>query len=420
MRRLLSRSVLMGAMLVVAIVASACATLPPVMGGTPAAAVGTGGPATDATVTPPAPVSGNSAINEVARQTLAEQLGINVETVTVVSVSQVEWPNGCLGIQKPGMMCTDAIVPGYQVILEANGKQYEVRTDMTGRAVAVAPEGSSAPAGEYPAAAQLARGKAAADLGTELSQVQITAVEKTEWPDACLGMPDPTELCAQMITPGYRVTLDANGQQVVYRTDETGKNIRAERQPQAPQTFPPAAQAAREALAKELGVPLESVTIQRAEPTEFTDSCLGLGGPAESCLRAATPGYTVTLEVNGEQYIYHTDQTGENVRRAQTSAAPGQNPPAAQAASAALAQELGIPVETITVVSATATEFTDSCLGLGGPAESCLQAVTPGYIITLETSGQQYVYHTDESGQNVRQAQAVAGSAGSRLPHRMP
>ncbi len=40
------------------------------------------------------------------------------------------------------MMCTDAIVPGYQIILEANGKQYEYRSDLAGRQVVLAPEGT--------------------------------------------------------------------------------------------------------------------------------------------------------------------------------------------------------------------------------------------------------------------------------------
>jgi hypothetical protein len=405
----------MGALLVITIVASACATLPPLTGGTPAPtpagdATGEAAPATGATVTPPAVGEGSSAVNEIARQTLAQELGVRVEDARVVSSGQVDWPNGCLGIQKPDMMCTDAIVPGYQIILEVNGRQYEVRTDLTGRQAVVAPEGASGPAGQFPVAAQQARAQAAADLGLELGQVTILAVEPTEWPDACLGQPEPTELCAQMITPGFRVTLDANGAQVVYRTDETGGSIRRERQPQAAAEFPAAAQAARQALAQELGVPVESINIQRADPTEWSDSCLGLGGPAESCLQAITPGYRVFLEREGEQYIYRTDETGQALRREEGQA--GEFPAAAQAARDALAQELGVPAEEIVIERADPAQWSDGCLGLGGPAESCLQAITPGYRVTLRHDGQQYVYRTDETGRSLRPETATASSAG--------
>ena len=103
--------------------------------------------AVTATPTPPVPgtnVSGSVVAVQNAREALAQQLGVNVEDITVVSSGQVDWPNGCLGVAKPGMMCTDAIVPGYQVILEVNGKQYEVRTDLSGQQVVVVPEGGTA------------------------------------------------------------------------------------------------------------------------------------------------------------------------------------------------------------------------------------------------------------------------------------
>lgn len=319
MHRILSRSGLLVVMLIVAAMAAACATLPPVANPTPTEVRPAAEPDAAGTPTPEPPVPGSLSVVDQAQAALAQQLGAKPEDVKVVSSSQVDWPNGCLGIQKPGIMCTQAIVPGYQVILEVNGKQYEVRTDLTGQQVAVASETTGEAA--LPEAAARVRERAAVDLGTEQGMIQVVSADKVDWPDGCLGVPDPTELCAQMVTPGYRVTVETDGKQYVYRTDLTGDNIRAEKQPQAAQEFPPAALAARDALAKELGAPAESITVQRAEPAQFTDSCLGLGGPAESCLQAITPGYNVTLEYQGEQYVYHTDQTGSVVRMATNSAA---------------------------------------------------------------------------------------------------
>lgn len=406
-----TRTVLIGALSVIALLASACATLPPVMGGTPNPAA-TSAPTTgDPTVTPPVPGERIAAVTEIAKQALAQELGVPVENIRVLSSGQVDWPNGCLGIAKPGVMCTDAIVPGYQIILEVDGKQYEVRTSLNGGTVAIAPEGITR-GNEFPSAAQLARGQAAADLGMELGQITIVSAEPAEWPDACLGQPDPTELCAQMITPGYRVTLDANGTEVVYRTDESGQSIRRERQPQSADEFPAAAQAARDALAQELGVAADTITIQQAEAAEWTDSCLGLGGAAESCLQAITPGYRVFLEREGEQFIYRTDETGQSVRREPAGPAGGEFPAAAQAARDALAQLLGVPADQITIQSAEPMEWSDGCLGLGGPVELCLQAITPGYRVTLQAGGKQYVYRTDETGQAVRAETAATGSAG--------
>jgi hypothetical protein len=77
---------------------------------------------------------------------------------------------------------------------------------------------------------------------------------------------------------------------------------------------PAAAVAAQEALAAELGVEPESVTIQSYEQMEWSDSCLGLGGPAESCLAAIHPGWQVMLEVDGVTYEVRTDETADIIR----------------------------------------------------------------------------------------------------------
>jgi hypothetical protein len=72
---------------------------------------------------------------------------------------------------------------------------------------------------------------------------------------------------------------------------------------------------AREVLATELNLGVESIVIENYERAEWSDSCLGLGGPAESCLAVITPGWQVELSVDGgETYEVRTDELGEVVR----------------------------------------------------------------------------------------------------------
>ena len=75
---------------------------------------------------------GQAAAVANSRADLAARLNIDPSVITVVSVEAVDWPDGCLGIQTPGVMCTMVITPGYRVILEANGKQYEYHTNASG------------------------------------------------------------------------------------------------------------------------------------------------------------------------------------------------------------------------------------------------------------------------------------------------
>ena len=72
---------------------------------------------------------------------------------------------------------------------------------------------------------------------------------------------------------------------------------------------------AREALANDLNIDVESITIENYERAEWSDSCLGLGGPAESCLAAIQPGWRVTLSVDGgDVFEVRTDELGEIIR----------------------------------------------------------------------------------------------------------
>jgi hypothetical protein len=157
-------------------------------------------------------------------------------------------------------------------------------------------------------------------------------------------------------------------------------------------------------LAGELGVAEAEIELISVDMAEFTDSCLGLGQPNESCLQAITPGWLVMLAAAGQEYEVRTDETGEQVRLASETESAADPDAATVAAVAHLANELGVAEAEIEIVSLEAAEFTDSCLGLGQPNESCLQAITPGWLIMLSAEGQEYEVHTDETGQQVRVA----------------
>ena len=79
---------------------------------------------------------------ESAREALAEWLGPvgDAGSIELVSADGVVWPNGCLGLSRAGVMCTEALVPGYRVMLRLGVATYEVRTDETGRQVRWAPQ----------------------------------------------------------------------------------------------------------------------------------------------------------------------------------------------------------------------------------------------------------------------------------------
>jgi len=50
-------------------------------------------------------------------------------------------------------------------------------------------------------------------------QIRVLKVERVEWGDTSLGCPQPGKMYAQVVTPGYRVSLEAKGKTYEYHTD---------------------------------------------------------------------------------------------------------------------------------------------------------------------------------------------------------
>ena len=85
-----------------------------------------------------------------AAELLAETVSLDVDQIKIVSTEAVTWPDGCLGIVKVGVMCTQAEVPGFKILLEAGGQQYEFHTNEDGSVVLSAEDALSAGPAERP------------------------------------------------------------------------------------------------------------------------------------------------------------------------------------------------------------------------------------------------------------------------------
>ena len=69
-------------------------------------------------------------------------------------------------------------------------------------------------------ATKKARQDLAQRLGISESDIETQAVDDAEFPDTALGAPVGDEMSGQMITPGWRIRLGANGQTVEYRANQ--------------------------------------------------------------------------------------------------------------------------------------------------------------------------------------------------------
>ena len=68
-------------------------------------------------------------------------------------------------------------------------------------------------------AIERARQDLSARLSVSAAAIEEESVEETEFPDLALGAAVAGEMSGQMLTPGWRIRLSANGQTFEYRAN---------------------------------------------------------------------------------------------------------------------------------------------------------------------------------------------------------
>ena len=151
---------------------------------------------------------------------LSSRLNLPADQIKVVSTQAVIWPDACLGVPRIGMMCTNQQVPGFVVVLETNGAQYEFHTNIDGSRVVPA-EGVQA---SGPAQAAV-RKHLASMLGVAAGQITVVSDAEVEWPDSCLGVAQEGIACSDIVTPGHLLMLQAKTLDYEYHTNADGSEI---------------------------------------------------------------------------------------------------------------------------------------------------------------------------------------------------
>jgi hypothetical protein len=83
----------------------------------------------------------------------AERLGAAIVDVEVMQARAVTWPDGALGCPQPGIVYTQALVPGYWVVVEADERRLDYRVGRQGSffvcedATAAVPPGAGSDSG---------------------------------------------------------------------------------------------------------------------------------------------------------------------------------------------------------------------------------------------------------------------------------
>ncbi len=132
----------------------------------------------------------------------------------VVNGQPVEWP------AKPNIWASGRLIVVY---MGTDGGTILMLSGLLGDPLT---QPANEQAGPYPPAVAAAIAAAAQQEQVDPGAIEVLAFEPAQWPDACLGVSPPGVSCAQVITPGWRISLRVNGRTVEMRTDEMGTIVR--------------------------------------------------------------------------------------------------------------------------------------------------------------------------------------------------
>lgn len=182
-------------------------------------------------------------------------------------------------------------------------------------------------------AVRLATAALAHDLGVSPDRIEVRRASPVDWPDAGLGCPEEGEVHPKERTPGYKVSLQAdgrifsvhvgdgraivceNGLRAVEGTEvsQTGEVERESESaialPEAPKLRELVIQA-REDLARRLTAAPETIVLIEISEVVWPDASLGCPQPGKSYPQVTREGHLIRLRSGKRVYRYHSGQGG--------------------------------------------------------------------------------------------------------------
>lgn len=151
----------------------------------------------------------------IALRTVAEALGTAPEGGRVISTEARDFPDASLGCPQPGMAYAQVITPGYVVLVEVDGRRFDIR--VAGDRGRICYRRKPAPAGgsvDLPApreSGEAARQDLALRLGIPANTVTVTALRHLKAGETVPGCGTPCASDAAAGSCGVGVRLRADG-----------------------------------------------------------------------------------------------------------------------------------------------------------------------------------------------------------------
>jgi hypothetical protein len=159
------------------------------------------------------------AVIQSIRQTIKQQFGVS--QISVVSVTEQNWPDGCLGLPKDQEVCTMAIVTGWRIEVSDKLQTWFYRTDRTGKIIRL--ENADRSVLPQPVASKLIQQVARATQ-TSPGKLRITAVRAKTY-DGCLGIYRPNQACTEIAIQGWAAIVTSPDRTYIYHLSQNAGRI---------------------------------------------------------------------------------------------------------------------------------------------------------------------------------------------------
>jgi hypothetical protein len=151
------------------------------------------------------------------RQAVKKQFG--VAQIAVVSATEQNWPDGCLGLPKAEEVCTMAVVAGWRIEVSDKLQTWYYRADRTGKNLRLEnPDRSVLP--------QLVASKliqqVAKDIKIQAGKLRVAEVRAKTY-DGCLGIYRPNQACTKIAIQGWQAIVTSPVGEAYSRNETLGE-----------------------------------------------------------------------------------------------------------------------------------------------------------------------------------------------------
>jgi hypothetical protein len=343
-----------------------------------------------------------------------KRLGLLPTNINILQAESQNWSDGCLGLGGINEICSQALVPGWRVVVGAQDEALVYHVNSKGSALRLN-EGESQIKGknlpEKVGAAVIQ--KASEIAGSPRSAIGIINHQRQTWTPYSYCPPERDCLSLGNQIDGWEVTVSDKVTNWTYWSDETGTQL----------------QLSSKGLPKEVN---KAVLSQVSQESGFPKKALNLVGykrhvgcentsAALFCKSTNISGWEVTLQPynGGKPWVYLSDDKGSRLKLAQggvnNNSVANVNLPQdiAQVILKDASQWSGLTGDSLKIVKAEKATWTNPCLLTYSPICDRKYQPTPGWIVTVDGGLNPWVYNisSDQKIIVVDQTPALSVSA---------